>query len=136
MLDMNPKIREQWCAALRSGEYEQTKGALRRYRPGGKPAGYCCLGVLTDLYVKAGNPETYYTGDAGDYIGRDDDSVWNTGVLSDPVTEWAGLSSDNPRLRTKNGLCGLSAAELNDEGVTFAEIADRIDGGAEPAEVS
>lgn len=131
-LDMNPEIRAQWCAALRSGEYPQTKEALRRLpeeiQQGGHPA-YCCLGVLTDLYIKAGNDEMV----AGDeFLGAGDGepaSVWASveGSLALAVMEWAGLTDRDPELRP--GLHG-NAVFLNDEGHTFAEIADLIDGGA------
>lgn len=51
---MNPEIKEKWLAALRSGEYKQTRGALFRPRRLDDvkpifPAGYCCLGVLCDV---------------------------------------------------------------------------------------
>jgi hypothetical protein len=37
---MDPELKAKWVAALRSGEYQQTTGQLR------KRDGYCCLGVL------------------------------------------------------------------------------------------
>jgi len=40
---MIPEIKEKWINALRSGEYEQIRGALRREE------GFCCLGVLCDI---------------------------------------------------------------------------------------
>lgn len=39
---MNIAVIERWVAALRSGEYSQTKRSLRNER------GFCCLGVLCD----------------------------------------------------------------------------------------
>jgi hypothetical protein len=122
-LDMNPEIRAQWCAALRGGEYAQTREALRRL-PGdsdvtdAQPVGYCCLGVLTDLYVKDGNLEDYE--DHGW-----EQTVWDAdGVLASPVRDWAGLFACNPSLTP-----ALTASDVNDGGGTFAEIADLIDGG-------
>lgn len=43
---MNPEVKAKWIEALTSGEYSQTNGCLK------DNAGYCCLGVLTDLYIK------------------------------------------------------------------------------------
>jgi hypothetical protein len=43
---MNKDIAERWTAALESGEYKQTLGCLNNSE------GMCCLGVLTDLYLK------------------------------------------------------------------------------------
>ena len=50
---MNKEVKQQWVAALRSGEYKQGKNALRRQYEG-EDAEFCCLGVLCDLAVKAG----------------------------------------------------------------------------------
>jgi hypothetical protein len=119
-LPMNPQIRAQWCAALRSGDYKQAKQELRKeIEPG--VTGYCCLGVLTDLYVKAANPEEYEPEPGWP------DNVWdNDGILAPPVCAWAGLAGANPQITYSS-----TAADLNDEEeATFAEIADLIDGGA------
>lgn len=43
---MKPEIKQLWIEALKSGRYKQGKGALRSIN------GYCCLGVLADLYVR------------------------------------------------------------------------------------
>jgi len=115
-LDMNPGIRAQWCAALRSGDYQQAMNTLRTQ------TGYCCLGVLTDLYLKAGNPEVYETGDDSSA------SVWDADTLTGPVEGWAGLGRDNPWLDGGPGK-RKRAGDWNDEGATFPEIADLIDGG-------
>ena len=45
---MEKKLRDEWCAALRSGKYVQgTKGVLRHGNEG--PDEYCCIGVLADV---------------------------------------------------------------------------------------
>lgn len=41
---MDRKLRDDWCAALRSGEYKQGTGKLRS-----KDDAFCCLGVLCDV---------------------------------------------------------------------------------------
>lgn len=126
-LDMNPEVRAQWCAALRSGDYPQTCEALRMLEEKeGHPAGYCCLGVLTDLYLEAGHEEMIADPDFPDQMI----SVWDNpeGILSPPVMEWAGLGDGDPDIdpKTVHG----NAVMVNDGGHTFAEIADLIDGGA------
>ena len=45
---MHKRIKRIWLEALRGGKYEQTTGVLRS-----KKDGFCCLGVLCDLYIKA-----------------------------------------------------------------------------------
>lgn len=39
---MDPVLKEQWCTALESGDYEQAREQLRC------GSGFCCLGVLLD----------------------------------------------------------------------------------------
>lgn len=49
---MNKNVKQRWLAALRSGEYKQTTGCLRRDEADeihAAPKGYCCLGVLCDI---------------------------------------------------------------------------------------
>lgn len=107
---MNDNAR-QWVAALRSGEYEQWRGALRNEDR------YCCLGVACDVYAKA-------TGE-GEWDGHDfivpDPSV--PGLLPGAVREWLGLAVGNKGWMQK----GLSLTARNDAGATFAEIADLIE---------
>jgi hypothetical protein len=43
----------QWIAALRSGEYAQGTGGLRRLNTDGGDV-YCCLGVLGNILVETG----------------------------------------------------------------------------------
>jgi hypothetical protein len=115
---MNPEIRARWCAALRGGEYQQAREMLRLEGDHGIE-GYCCLGVLTDLYVKDGGPENFEDEEGWDW------NVWDSdGVLASTVREWAGLHDCNPQLTP-----AFTASELNDDGASFAEIADLIDGG-------
>lgn len=42
---MSRKLKADWLRALRSGEYEQGKGALEKQYPDGRVQN-CCLGVL------------------------------------------------------------------------------------------
>lgn len=44
---MKPDWKKKWVTALRSGEYKQGQGLLRRREKGGDV--YCCLGVLAHL---------------------------------------------------------------------------------------
>jgi hypothetical protein len=116
-LDMNPEIRTQWCAALRSGKYTQAKAGLRR------DGGYCCLGVLCDLAVKAGvlTPPVQLDSHRWAFAGRLD-------LLPPVVADWAGIAEENPAVQGGGDLIGL--AEENDNGLPFGQIADLIDGGA------
>jgi hypothetical protein len=42
-------LKDKWVAALRSGKYEQGRGALNHN-------GFCCLGVLCEVAVEIGFP--------------------------------------------------------------------------------
>lgn len=50
MNKMNPKVKEQWIAALESGNYQHGQNHLCQVNDG--VTKHCCLGVLTDLYLK------------------------------------------------------------------------------------
>jgi hypothetical protein len=119
-ISMNPEIRAQWCAALRSGQYRQGRLTLRR------SDSYCCLGVLCDLAVRAGVLDD---ATAGPIAGDEDAGRMRydsrSRYLPPSVQKWAGLVSNDPVIDA-----GRSLAEVNDAGYTFAEIADLIDGGA------
>lgn len=43
---MRPEVKKMWVDALRSGDYPQSYDVMH------SPYGYCCLGVLADLYCK------------------------------------------------------------------------------------
>lgn len=47
---MNAKLKAKWIKALRSGEFKQGRGSLRRVSNGVQE--YCCLGVLRTLDPK------------------------------------------------------------------------------------
>ena len=109
---MNPQIKQKWVSALRSGEYQQTQERLR------KEDGFCCLGVLCDLYGKENNVEWNLANNGHNYEFQDKESH-----LPSSVMEWAGVGDQNPDIN--NGTKTL--AELNDIGYTFNEIADLIE---------
>lgn len=107
---MKKSIAKQWVAALRSGQYAQGQGCLR---DGGS---FCCLGVLCDLHSTATNKGQW--GDGEYHTASDSDC----NVPTDDVCEWAGLRENNPEISD----C-VTLAEMNDEGASFAEIADKIE---------
>lgn len=52
---MDPEYKAKWIAALRSGDYKQTQGTLRR------DEACCCLGVLCSLVPEAEWKPTNYS---------------------------------------------------------------------------
>lgn len=109
---MNEEVKQKWLEALRSGEYEQGKEMLRRHDDK-----FCCLGVLTDLYVKD-NATEWQVNDNGDwYVGDDGE----TQFLAFEVQEWADLHTSAGAYEDGELI------EDNDVGTPFSEIADIIE---------
>lgn len=113
------QVYREWLAALRSGLYPQAQGCLRDCEydyntdePRARVAsitGYCCLGVLEDLAVKAGGPG-WNTED-----GKDDESV----QPRPEILRFMGLNEEIVD----------HLIHLNDDlGWNFERIADEIEG--------
>ncbi len=99
---MNQQVKQKWVDALKSGDYQQTRATLK------DQSGFCCLGVLCDLYSKE-------TGEDWVQDGRDY-------YPPTAVCEWAGfVNTYNPKV--EYGEERLSLADLNDNGKSFKEIA-------------
>ena len=109
---MNKQIKEDWIKALRSGDYEQTRGNLHDMENK-----FCCLGVLCDLAVKSGVDIDIDRNNHG-YITYDK----NSGNLPRYVRKWSGII-DN--LEDSSSLYTLMS--LNDHGSSFNIIADKIE---------
>ena len=137
---MNPEIKQKWLNALRSGEYPQARKSLRNGN------GFCCLGVLCDIYSKETNKSwTRYDADREVYVPFDElrDKVEDLydylhmdeehEILPQSVMNWAGLESGSPEVEVNNdefdgiGSLKIELVSLNDEGGTFARIADLIE---------
>lgn len=109
---MNKEIKSQWTEELKSGRLKQSTGRLRREEKDGSFS-YCCLGVLCEIHRK-------FTGNPWHNI---ENSVPHDGLITEEVRMWSGLDSCDPH--AVGGFASL--ATLNDQGKTFAEIADIIE---------
>lgn len=116
---MRQDIAIKWAEALESGEYPQTKLCLR------DDAGFCCLGVLTDLYIKEHSMvwkkrefnELYGVesrGQSGEFT--------ESSVLTREIMKWSHVSTPQGQVGTGGGFL----AGLNDRGTPFPEIARLI----------
>lgn len=132
---MNPEIKAQWVAALRSGKYKQGKNVLHNVDAGT----YCCLGVLCDLAVKAGvisvGSHEYHSDAGGDIevYGATGDKYAQGGVtLPAEVVTWASLEDGNPNVYVEDvdgNEYPQDLAELNDDcDYTFSQLAELIEG--------
>lgn len=122
---------KKWVAALRSGKYSQTKSYLHALEDNevDVPAGYCCLGVACDLYQdEVGNLETTI-----------EDEGWvrynaSGAHLPIEVVDWLGLTDSHGNfVNFEEDKVWSSLVSMNDNGCTFAEIADKIE--SEPKEL-
>lgn len=89
---------KEWTKALRSGEYSQCIGTLH------STSGYCCLGVETDLAIKArkeiGQWHVANKFEVHSYVFRygEDKKRYESSCLPDPVAEFVGLLHTNPQI--------------------------------------
>lgn len=140
---MDAKVKTKWVDALRSGEYKQASGVLRDDNDA-----FCCLGVLCDVAVKEGLEITVFPPPTSDEEADSEEFSTNWGgygygsryddeVLPGEVREWAGLDDNSPEVPRQDTdpevthsyavAPEVALADLNDRGMTFNEIADRIE---------
>jgi hypothetical protein len=107
---------KSWTDALRSGEYTQGKMALKGIHPDGYFS-HCCLGVLCEIQDI---PQ-----ERGCHCYRFDNySV----LLPNSLAVKFGSNNGNFKEIDMPPIGGFhSLARANDEGVSFAEIADHLD---------
>lgn len=127
---MNRDVGRAWIAALRSGEFTQGRHALATRLPGGIDVpddappryGYCCLGVLCELALRAEVLLPVVETQDG---RRTYDGEMNYLPLA--VIEWAGLGSHDPVVSYGDD-DGWRLSDVNDRvNSTFTEIADVIE---------
>lgn len=124
---MNSQIKQKWIDSLRSGKYQQGQSKLY------SGDGFCCLGVLCDIYAKEvgdkswvmKDPDYKFDAEKFDYWYFDDQSE----CLPECVQDWAELNEKDPVVT--NRVVGedyvTTLASLNDRGVTFEDLADMIE---------
>lgn len=124
--------RAKLVAALRSGDYEQTEGRLRKRGTIDGGTRYCCLGVackISELGEFENDTDTYVVDP--DTIGGASDTH-----LPHPVRHWLGFASESGRIddMIDDGIATPHGArrcltDANDSGVSFNDIADAIEEG-------
>jgi hypothetical protein len=126
---MNPEIKADWVAELRSGKHQQAYGNLKDDQ-----GAMCCLGVLAECAVRAGvigSPRLLAEGCNYLYPFTDEDGAEDgrEGILPPPVVKWAGLTNSEGFLppgvlvADQKSLIGLNDTEH----YTFSQIADVIE---------
>ena len=130
---IDPEFKVKWLAALRSGEYRQTSGALRCVEEREVLVGFCCLGVGCDVLDPTGWQDPAVLIEA--HRDEDGEDYWD-GLLG-----WRQLGPSDtnglPFLPDPPGRHAISVASVlaskNDGNSgefkhSFAEIADWIEG--------
>jgi hypothetical protein len=125
---MDPELKAKWVAALRSGEYLQGKGVLKKVNKDDEIR-YCCLGVLCEVAgLELEEDLSKPTGTAKvNYGVRDTQGDWIvTTSIPESLAGQFGLGlqdlPDGNFYDPQNPLI-----DKNDNGVTFAKIADWIE---------
>lgn len=112
---MDKDVKDRWLTALRSGEYKQGQNYLERRGCN------CCLGVLAKIEGVPMKDRYFDDMDNGEQDIEEQYGVFDFGDSFDehtyPPDDWCGLSRDTIR----------KLATMNDDGKTFAEIADHIE---------
>ena len=114
---MKKEIADKWVAALRSGEYKQTRGILANYNR----TEHCCLGVLCELAIEDGVGLQVLRPDGASYTSFDGEDSH----LPQCVDDWADLYNCSTPITLHQSIVGL--IRMNDEGRPFTEIADHIE---------
>jgi hypothetical protein len=120
---MHPELKKKWLEALRSGEYKQGQGCLRKSTSEGDK--FCCLGVLTDIVIKnnlaplhwASRPEGHHVVEGGKLLT----AMWlpsEVVILAD-ISPLGAIPYGDHRHDT--------LANWNDYGATFEKIAKIIE---------
>ncbi len=110
-------IIKRWVAALRSKKYKQGKGVLRSEK-----GNYCCLGVLCDVVSPKGWHKTAVL------AGQNEDTKSIRHRMDDSSAEM--ISHKHLARLTGLANCGQELAIMNDNGKSFAIIADYIENAA------
>lgn len=120
MPKLNKVTPEMWAKALLSGIYPQTTGCLTRATPSkGKPAGFCCLGVLADLL----NPKAWTNPNSRGMQKWGTAGAKSSGSLPDDI--WSHFLTDNkldPKLFNQDMFITLN----DDDYLSFTRIASTI----------
>jgi hypothetical protein len=118
---MKEHVKNLWVDALQSGKYKQSKNHLKTDN------GYCCLGVLCDVYAKNQKKKGFSTEtNLSNAYAFPDGKNEETKVLPDRVVKWSGMNS------TEGHVVDISYGKtllsiLNDDGQSFDEIVNVIE---------
>lgn len=139
---MDKAIKARWVAALRSGKYPQTEHSLHRVVPmpnalysenSDDPVGFCCLGVLCDLYVQDGKLASLIIDSDGiERYGPVDDNRFSSSrssSLPTLVVLSAGLSGESKKGSDDLPMVNLPVLVMNQLIARYTKIRQRFPNG-------
>lgn len=119
---MKPAIKAKWLDALNSGKYPKTVGVLK------DDVGYCCLGVLCDLYAKTRRNGSKFIpmelagmGDNDEKFAINEMEVAES-YLPSTVAKWAGIPTADVSDIFATDDIQRQLASLNDTSDDFSEV--------------
>lgn len=119
---MTPEWKQEWLRLLRSGEYRQVSGTLCKIGArGAKSDGFCCLGVIGDDLVQRGHAVW-----VEDNLGLRRSDLFLSTLEGDYRGEGSLLTSQQHLIGLDNE-AETVLIDMNDQGKSFAEIADWIE---------
>lgn len=107
---MNSDVKAKWVAALRGGNYKQTRQCLRK-----NENSFCCLGVLCDIL----HPEGWSSREV------DDEDIYTFTYKTD--FRLGSLPIDLLKEVNLDEFEEQHLIELNDDGTSFSDIASYIE---------
>ena len=110
--------RAELCAALRSGKYKQSAGALHT-----TDGGFCCLGVAEDLRGVEWREDVFEL--SGIFVFGEGEAIHTAGLSRDGMAYY-GFAKPLGQYKPDNGN-ETALAYKNDSGVSFEEIATIIE---------
>ena len=118
-LPTQEEARREWIDALRSGKYPQGKNFLHVQNR------WCCLGVACDLFAARLGIKRRMVGPTEIF---DEGAFEEIELLPRPIVRLLGLV-DNQGSHHRDGVDSHTLISLNDDGLSFPEIADALETG-------
>lgn len=129
-INMTPELQQRWASALRSGNYTQTTGTMKRIHSDNSSS-YCCLGVLCEITGYTFEPKFEYLTTlrvAGERHYHNNPNYPNYPNYPSSDSDVTGFPSDKMLTGWEfNKTAADKLASLNDSGATFEEIAKIVE---------
>lgn len=132
---MDQTLKTKWLAALRSGHFKQTTGALKTVDTTTGETRYCCLGVLCEIaglqqIEPSSKRDTYFITFRDQFDSEDMDEMYaSSECLPMSFAERLKMPAEDPEnVMVMYDGAPITLAELNDTyGLNFNQLANIIE---------